>query len=107
MTQCGQLWSSCAASTAPPSSSTRRSGGSSSTASCLPHRKRRCACSRAVMQAPKTSTSRFRKRSEEHTSELQSHHDLVCRLLLEKKNSKDTQRDPACGEIPPQAPPKA
>src|SRR6266540_2934684 len=28
-------------------------------------------------------------RSEEHTSELQSHHDLVCRLLLEKKNTKD------------------
>src|SRR5947207_6274061 len=27
-------------------------------------------------------------RSEEHTSELQSHSDLVCRLLLEKKNSK-------------------
>src|SRR5438034_7191811 len=27
-----------------------------------------------------------RKRSEEHTSELQSHSDLVCRLLLEKKN---------------------
>src|SRR5437773_5968266 len=27
-------------------------------------------------------------RSEEHTSELQSHHDLVCRLLLEKKKSK-------------------
>src|SRR6266540_2651683 len=25
------------------------------------------------------------RRSEEHTSELQSHHDLVCRLLLEKK----------------------
>src|SRR5438034_5393906 len=25
------------------------------------------------------------KRSEEHTSELQSHSDLVCRLLLEKK----------------------
>src|SRR6266540_7187848 len=25
-----------------------------------------------------------RLRSEEHTSELQSHHDLVCRLLLEK-----------------------
>src|SRR5437667_3945556 len=30
-------------------------------------------------------------RSEEHTSELQSHHDLVCRLLLEKKkNNSDT-----------------
>src|SRR5438034_5717981 len=28
----------------------------------------------------------FVVRSEEHTSELQSHSDLVCRLLLEKKN---------------------
>src|SRR5476649_3099457 len=27
-------------------------------------------------------------RSEEHTSELQSHSDLVCRLLLEKKKTK-------------------
>src|SRR5437773_8111481 len=27
-------------------------------------------------------------RSEEHTSELQSHHDLVCRLLLEKKKEQ-------------------
>src|SRR5260221_1516790 len=32
-------------------------------------------------------------RSEEHTSELQSHSDLVCRLLLEKK--KNTQRQHA------------
>src|SRR5947207_8692951 len=30
--------------------------------------------------------ARSRRRSEEHTSELQSHSDLVCRLLLEKKN---------------------
>src|SRR5437588_6149012 len=30
-------------------------------------------------------------RSEEHTSELQSHSDLVCRLLLEKKKKKKTQ----------------
>src|SRR5260221_10339702 len=29
-------------------------------------------------------------RSEEHTSELQSHSDLVCRLLLEKKNETPT-----------------
>src|SRR5438874_3850682 len=28
----------------------------------------------------------FQVRSEEHTSELQSRRDLVCRLLLEKKN---------------------
>src|SRR5260221_8802916 len=33
-------------------------------------------------------------RSEEHTSELQSHSDLVCRLLLEKKKSNMTAR---CG----------
>src|SRR5438034_7723375 len=32
---------------------------------------------------------RGRHRSEEHTSELQSHSDLVCRLLLEKKKKKD------------------
>src|SRR5436190_7610568 len=31
-----------------------------------------------------------RIRSEEHTSELQSHSDLVCRLLLEKKNQTPT-----------------
>src|SRR5208283_838095 len=30
-------------------------------------------------------------RSEEHTSELQSHHDLVCRLLLEKKKNCATR----------------
>src|SRR5690242_21250658 len=29
-----------------------------------------------------------RARSEEHTSELQSHVNLVCRLLLEKKNKR-------------------
>src|SRR5438034_5831495 len=31
-------------------------------------------------------------RSEEHTSELQSHSDLVCRLLLEKKKKKKNQK---------------
>src|SRR5207237_7761732 len=30
-----------------------------------------------------------RSRSEEHTSELQSHLNLVCRLLLEKKKNKN------------------
>src|SRR5207248_6335039 len=30
------------------------------------------------------------QRSEEHTSELQSPYDLVCRLLLEKKNNQNT-----------------
>src|SRR5438034_2487318 len=33
-----------------------------------------------------------RSRSEEHTSELQSHSDLVCRLLLEKKKKKKNKK---------------
>src|SRR5699024_12015324 len=36
---------------------------------------------------PKTGHEVHRARSEEHTSELQSRFDLVCRLLLEKKNN--------------------
>src|SRR5260370_25518997 len=35
--------------------------------------------------------SRANKRSEEHTSELQSHLNLVCRLLLEKKKKKQNK----------------
>src|SRR5438477_997985 len=34
-----------------------------------------------------------RRRSEEHTSELQSHVNLVCRLLLEKKKKKKNHVD--------------
>src|SRR2546421_3611423 len=33
------------------------------------------------------------KRSEEHTSELQSRSDIVCRLLLEKKKKQDSRPD--------------
>src|SRR5438034_7568003 len=41
------------------------------------------------MIGPRSLPSLTRKlRSEEHTSELQSHSDLVCRLLLEKKKKK-------------------
>src|SRR5437867_5549505 len=39
-------------------------------------------CDVAVLTVP------FNLRSEEHTSELQSPYDLVCRLLLEKKKKK-------------------
>src|SRR5438034_11738100 len=35
--------------------------------------------------AVRSATAFAASRSEEHTSELQSHSDLVCRLLLEKK----------------------
>src|SRR5947207_11381404 len=46
-----------------------------------------------VARHPGAQALRLAHRSEEHTSELQSHSDLVCRLLLEKKNSKpDHQR---------------
>src|SRR5438034_11208071 len=34
---------------------------------------------------------RITSRSEEHTSELQSHSDLVCRLLLEKKKASRSE----------------
>src|SRR5690554_6099411 len=40
-------------------------------------------------------TSRGAVRSEEHTSELQSRPHLVCRLLLEKKKKKKTQKLPS------------
>src|SRR2546421_8354666 len=39
--------------------------------------------------------SRPSGRSEEHTSELQSRSDLVCRLLLEKKKKKTIKNHPA------------
>src|SRR6267142_6908571 len=35
--------------------------------------------------------NRDRERSEEHTSELQSHVNLVCRLLLEKQKKKENR----------------
>src|SRR5690606_41181508 len=42
-------------------------------------------------ELPLESRARLRIRSEEHTSELQSRENLVCRLLLEKKNKKYEQ----------------
>src|SRR5215211_9017570 len=43
---------------------------------------------RSTRRACGQSSRRWERRSEEHTSELQSHSDLVCRLLLEKKKTK-------------------
>src|SRR4030066_571768 len=40
--------------------------------------------------AVRSVANRRNRRSEEHTSELQSHLNLVCRLLLEKKNKIKT-----------------
>src|SRR5436305_8001158 len=41
-------------------------------------------------------TGRGGKRSEEHTSELQSRPHLVCRLLLEKKKNTSRNRNGTC-----------
>src|SRR5438034_7848180 len=57
----------------------RRSSDPKPRAGSSARRKRSRACAH---RTPWTS------RSEEHTSELQSHSDLVCRLLLEKKKKK-------------------
>src|SRR5690349_23713499 len=52
-------------------------------------RARRQSGSSGVVGAwPPAAAMRFSARSEEHTSELQSRRDLVCRLLLEKKKNK-------------------
>src|SRR3989440_7194216 len=47
-------------------------------------------------RALRAAAARFSRRSEEHTSELQSRSDLVCRLLLEKKKKK--RLDAGCTE---------
>src|SRR5438132_5318277 len=49
---------------------------------------------RAAGPAPARRTSPRTRRSEEHTSELQSHSDLVCRLLLEKKKKTNKGTTP-------------
>src|SRR5260370_11467415 len=48
-----------------------------------------------IWQTYELSDPRVRElvRSEEHTSELQSHLNLVCRLLLEKKNYRTSPRN--------------
>src|SRR5690242_21511532 len=71
--------SRAASATAPWSTSTRR-----------PHRRSRCRfwTPSTTTTAPRTPTCTAAcTRSEEHTSELQSHVNLVCRLLLEKKKN--------------------
>src|SRR5438034_6158044 len=46
---------------------------------------------RVTLTLPTLASCHEMLRSEEHTSELQSHSDLVCRLLLEKKKKKRKQ----------------
>src|SRR5690606_41039134 len=71
-----------------PSRSIRRPGSCRTTAAPSPGR----SASRATSPSRPTSCSASSiapSRSEEHTSELQSRENLVCRLLLEKKKKND------------------
>src|SRR5690606_41802312 len=52
----------------------------------------RDARARDASRRPSPRAGRPRCRSEEHTSELQSRENLVCRLLLEKKNMRQPAR---------------
>src|SRR2546421_9376144 len=59
----------------------------------LVRRPNKTVCKKREFESRRDSNSRFLQtvlfRSEEHTSELQSRSDLVCRLLLEKKKLND------------------
>src|SRR5574342_971666 len=59
-------------------------------------------CSRTILRHIETSRAAS-TRSEEHTSELQSPPDLVCRLLLEKKKKYGTAYRGCPGGSPPRA----
>src|SRR5206468_10019324 len=48
---------------------------------------------RVALPGAKPQREVRQRRSEEHTSELQSRSDLVCRLLLEKKNKRPQTRN--------------
>src|SRR5438034_2324039 len=56
-------------------------------------------------RTPQNQVVRCVMRSEEHTSELQSHSDLVCRLLLEKKKHSCTTH-PSPGHCQPTTAPR-
>src|SRR5699024_11556164 len=86
-----------AAPRSPPSFPTRRSSDLSRTSSPhmhgnSPHVDARTCDDLADDRVPEQLSDDEQARSEEHTSELQSRFDLVCRLLLEKK--KDTGSSP-------------
>src|SRR2546421_5300492 len=70
---------------------------SAATPACVPRgtpRGGRAGCRRAATPRRRRDVCAWAaSRSEEHTSELQSRSDLVCRLLLEKKKKKKANHD--------------
>src|SRR5688572_31957864 len=57
-------------------------------------------CSSSCPRTAAYSSTKKATRSEEHTSELQSQSNLVCRLLLEKKKRKSNQTRLGVKEYP-------
>src|SRR5690606_42084371 len=81
------IWSSC-----PPSRSSDPAGPRSPSGKPWRCRSRRRSPAGRPRPGPASSASTsFSWRSEEHTSELQSRENLVCRLLLEKKKRQTNQ----------------
>src|SRR2546430_5589601 len=64
----------------------------------VPAAARGCRCGGRNRRTPRRA--RGRTRSEEHTSELQSQSNLVCRLLLEKKKREHVGYNPLHIELP-------
>src|SRR5476649_2968399 len=56
------------------------------------------ASARTIPRSVPPSSARRKSRSVEHTSELQSHSDIVCRLLLEKKKKKKNLPTPTANK---------
>src|SRR5437867_10380512 len=55
-------------------------------------RRRTTGCESSARRSVRSPAGSGRTRSEEHTSELQSPYDLVCRLLLEKKKKQSKKQ---------------
>src|SRR5438034_8233168 len=72
----------------PATTSARRNLGSSGNP--RRHQSHAPQAAKPSMANPAPTIRSKAQRSEEHTSELQSHSDLVCRLLLEKKKKNKT-----------------
>src|SRR5207248_8837361 len=71
-----------------PSFPTRRSSDLHGIPQCYPCLRSTChPCLQSLQGATAPTSDQMSLRSEEHTSELQSPYDLVCRLLLEKKKT--------------------
>src|SRR3712207_7656728 len=83
----------------PPALDPRGDGAALRAADAALPASRRCAGLPRQESARHHPAARGRRRSEEHTSELQSRQYLVCRLLLEKKNTSNTH---ATTIVPPE-----